>query len=345
MRSDAEILKSIPKTEIHLHLEGLASPKTLWHLIETRGIDIGIHSQEELNKRFRINSLNEFVDLFVNVIQNSIQIDEDLNYLIGDAQKYLQENNIRYAEIFYSPTKLIRNGIPYKDIVRRLTAGAERIEEEIGCVVRYITDVSRSFGPRNAMKNLNNHLKYRTKAFIGIGLGGSESLHEAREFKHIFRKAIAHQCAIVAHAGEDSGPGGIWDVLRYLHIARIGHGVSAVQDKKLIDHLRESQIVMEICPTSNLYTGKYARNLATHPIRYFFDQGLYVTLNSDDPTPFNTSISDEYCKLLEAGLFNITELIQIIKNGVYATFLPQEQKDKLWGEVEQYLESTHLKLA
>lgn len=332
-----EVLKHAPKTEIHLHLEGLASRKTLWSLIKRGNIDIGITSQEELNERFRIHSLNEFVDLFVNVIQNSIQHGEDLDLLLQDAARYMQENTIRYAEIFYSPTKLVRNGIPYQEIVERLTAGARNIEQESGCVIRYITDVSRSFGPRNAMRNLQNHIKYRNEAFVGIGLGGSEHRYHAKEFRKIFKKAIAHKCEVVAHAGEDSGPEAIWDVIRNLGVQRVGHGISAVQDEELIKYLRDSQIVLEICPTSNLYTKRYAHSLTTHPIRYFFDQGLYVTVNSDDPTPFSTSINDEYCRLLKSRLFTFTEIIKLIKNGIYGTFLPQSRKNALWSETRDYL--------
>ena len=341
MQADAEILKAIPKTEIHLHLEGLASSETLWRLMQKRNIDIGIHSREDLSERLRIHNLNEFVDLFVNVIQKCIQTEEDIDYLLDDAKRYMQSNNVRYAEIFYSPTKLIRNGISYKDIVKRLTAGAERIETEIGSVIRYITDVSRSFGTKNAMNNLENHIKYRTEAFIGIGLGGSEKEHDAREFRKIFKKAAGQRCVLVAHAGEDSGPDAIWEVIRYLEVQRIGHGISAMEDQKLIAHLKQAQTVLEICPTSNLYTGTYARSLSTHPIRYFFDQGLNVTLNSDDPTPFSTSINNEYCKLLEAGLFTLPELIKILKNGIYGTFMPQKNQNALWNEVEQYLISQH----
>lgn len=331
------ILKGIPKTEIHLHLEGLASRKTIWSLIKKGSLDIGINSKEELDKRFHIHNLNEFVDLFINVIQNSIQHEEDLDFLLKDTQEYLLENNIRYAEIFYSPTKLTRNGIPYQQIIQHLTEGASRIEAETGCVIRYLTDVSRSFGPKNAMLNLKNHLKYSTDAFIGIGLGGSEEQYGAQEFRNIFRKAVSAGCTIVAHAGEDSGPRAIWDVLNYLGVQRVGHGISAAQDSALIDYLRQQQTVMEICPTSNLYTRKYAKSLDTHPIRYFFDQGLYVTVNSDDPTPFSTSLNSEYCRLLESRIFDLQELIVLIKNGIYGTFLPTKKQDAIWREAEQYL--------
>ena len=337
MYTDAEILTHIPKTEIHVHLEGLASVDTLWRLIDKHRIDIGITSKEELNERFRIHNLNEFVDLFINVIQICIQNEADLEYLMDDTHAYLQENNVRYAEIFYSPTKLLQNGMRYAEIVKRLTRGAERIEQESGIVVRYITDVSRSFGARNARYNLRNHLKYSSDAFVGIGLGGAEQKHAAQEFRRIFKKAAGKGCAVVAHAGEDTGAHSIWDTLKYLAIKRIGHGTSAIQDQKLIEHLRRSQTVMEVCPTSNLYTGKYAQSISAHPIRYFFDQGLNVTINSDDPTPFNTSITKEYHKLLDSGLFTIKELVQIVKNGIYATFLSADKKDALWGEVTAHL--------
>ena len=328
-----ELICAIPKTEVHLHLEGLASVDTLWNLIRQKNLRIGIDTREELVDRFRIHNLNEFIDLFVNVIQASINKKEDIDLLLVDARDYLLRNNIRYAEIFFSPTKLIRNGIPFEEMVDSLTVGAQKIETENGIQMRFITDISRSFGVRNARNNFLHHLRYASHIMIGLGLGGAEQSGGAKHFRRIFRRAKDRGMAVVAHAGEDGDAQNIWDAIRYLRVERIGHATSAAQDPDLMDYLRRTQIPLEICPTSNLYTGRYVHNISEHPIRLFYDQGLNITVNTDDPTLFHTELNQEYCKLLESGLFSIGELIKIIKNGIYATFLPQAQKDALWEQV------------
>ena len=330
-----ELICALPKTEIHLHLEGIASVNTLWHLIQTKNLKIGISTREELVDRFRIHSLNEFVSLFVDVIQACINTAEDLGLLLNDARDYLLENNIRYAEIFYSPTQLIRNGIPFENLVATLTDGAARIEEETGIVVRFITDVSRGFGVENAHNNFLNHLRHSSKSMIGLGLGGAERSSDVRDFRHIFREAAESGMAIVAHAGEDSGPKDVWKAIRYLGIERVGHGTSAMHDSALIDYFVETQLPLEVCPTSNLYTGRYVSTLSEHPVRLFYDRGVNVTINTDDPTLFCTGLNEEYCKLLDSSLFNLAEILHMMKNGVYATFLPLSRKNELWGQVEK----------
>ncbi len=328
------IVASLPKTEIHLHLEGLASVDTIWKLKQKHHLDFeGISSKEDLYKRFQVHTLNDFIDLFINVVQNSFQKEEDILLLIKDAKDYLNRNNISYAEIFFAPSKFVRNGFSYEKIVEILDEGAQKLFEEDKLQVKYIIDVSRTFGPENAMKNLDLTLKHKKDSVIGIGLGGAENKGPAKDYNRVFEKARKEGLHTVAHAGEDVGPESIWQAIEYLDIERIGHGISAIHDEKLQEKLVETQIPLEICPKSNIITGRFVTSYKDHPIRTFFDKGINVTLNTDDPTIFGAELIDEYMNLLTENIFTFKEVVQLLKNTVYATFLAEEKQNRIWNTI------------
>jgi len=333
-----KLLFRLPKTEIHLHLEGLASVETIWTLMKKNNIHHkDIKSKEDIKKKFNISSLEDFLDLFINIIQNSFIHENDIEYLLDDAKNYLLENNIIYSELFFAPSKFIKIGLDYKRIAEVLTDGAAKIKKKHNIEIKFLIDVSRSFGVENAMKNLDLVLANPSSTIIGIGLGGSEKGGPAKDYAPVFEKAISNGLHVVAHAGEDMGPQSIWDALNYLKVERIGHGISAIQDEKLMTYLLEKQIPLEICPTSNLFTRKYAQTLREHPIKPFFTKNMYVTINTDDPTIFSVNLIEEYMNLLTENIFSEEEIILIIKNGVFATFLPDSRKNEIWKVIETIL--------
>ncbi|MBT3275249.1 MAG: adenosine deaminase, partial [Spirochaetales bacterium] len=205
--------------------------------------------------------------------------------------------------------------------------------------MKFIIDVSRSFGLDNAMNNLNLTIANPFEHIIGIGLGGVEASGPAKDYESVFALAKEKGFHVVAHAGEDVGPESVWDAIKLLNAERIGHGISSIQDKKLLKFLVKKQIPLEVCPTSNLFTQKYVKVLEEHPIRAFFDQGIYVTVNTDDPTLFGIDLIDEYMSLTNKNFFSPSEIITLVKNNLYATFLPQETKDEIWRKAQAIIES------
>lgn len=340
LKSLRSLLAELPKTEIHLHLEALATVDTIWELMKKHQITYDdVSSKKDLRKKFNVKSLNEFIDLFINVIQNNFRVEEDLALLIRDARTYLKKNNIVYAEIFFAPSKFLGNGLKFEKIAEILDDGARQTFQEDGNEVKFMIDVSRSFGIENAQKNLDLTIANPRENIIGIGLGGAEASGPARDYKNVFARAVKNGFHIVAHAGEDVGPESIWDALKILKVERIGHGISAIQDEKLMDFLAETKTPLEICPTSNLFTQKYVKTLEEHPIRAFFDRGLNVTVNTDDPTLFGIDLVGEYMSLANMGFFTPAEILKMVKNNLYATFLPAERKDKIWKDIERIAES------
>ena len=333
-----ERILSIPKSEIHLHIEALASVETIWALKKKHKIHFkDIETIEDLQTAFKVTSLEAFLNVFINIIQVSFQEEEDLKYLIEDTKNYLVRNNIWYAEIFFAPSKLIRNGLSFEKMAKILDDGAKRIYKEKNITVKYIIDVSRTFGAENAMQNLDLTLKYIKPSFIGIGLGGSETNGPAVNFKEVFKKAIDNNLKVVAHAGEDVGPESIWSAIKDLGAQRIGHGISAIQDKKLLKYLQTNNLPLEVCPTSNFFTRKYCKDYSDHPIRELYDSGVMVTVNTDDPSIFGVELVEEYARLYDNKVFSEEEIITLIKNNLYATFLSKELKDEIWGNIKKEL--------
>ena len=328
-----KLLYNLPKTEIHLHLEGIASVNTIWSLMNKNKITHpDIKTKEDLERKFNIANLDEFIDLFINVIQSSFTEEDDIKLLIDDAENYLVDNNIVYAEMFFASTKFVSMGFDFGKIISILEEGAKEINRKHKREIRFLIDVSRSFGPENAMNNLDLTIKHKSPYIIGIGLGGSESKGPAEDYQEVFEKAAAHGFHVVAHAGEDVGPESVWNTIKYLKAERIGHGISSIYDEKLMNYLVEKQTTLEICPTSNLFTKKYVHTIEEHPVKEFFNRKMNITINTDDPTLFSVNLIEEYMNLYIHNIFSKKEIISLIKNNIYSTFLPINKKDELWDK-------------
>lgn len=199
--------------------------------------------------------------------------------------------------------------------------------------VKVIVDVSRSFGVENALQNLRSVIDYDSKNIIGIGLGGYEANGPAKDFVKVFKIAKENGFRTVAHAGEDVGPESIWDSIKLLGAERIGHGISAIYDEELMNYLAEKKIPLEICPTSNVFTKKYVKKYEEHPIKKFYEKGILVTVNTDDPTFFNVELIEEYWNLYEKLNFSLEDIKNLIINGFKASFLSEKKKKKFIKKV------------
>ena len=334
-----QLLLAVPKTEIHVHLEGLASVDTVWSLIQKNKLSIpDVGSEDDIRRKFRVKSLEQFIDLFLNVIQNAFREEGDVKLLFTDALNYLRRNRIVYSEIHFAPSMFLKNGHSFDRLMAILDGGAKDLARE-GYEVRFIIDVSRTFGVRNAMKNLELTLGNRIPSIVGIGLGGQESSGPARDFVPVFEKAREAGLRVVAHAGEAVGPESVRDAVERLGAERIGHGISSILDASVMDLLQDRRIPLEVCPSSNLFTGHYATTLRNHPIGPFLERGLWVTVNTDDPTIFGVDLVDEYLGLISEGVFDLEQTIQLLRNGVYASFLPSAAQDRIWRDARSAIEA------
>lgn len=321
-----EFLRAIPKTELHLHMEACISKDTLAGLLDRNNMPYDLSEIEAL---YKFTNLQEFIKLFLFIL-DAIKTPDDFTLIFRNLRKYLEENNIRYAEVFFAPSKLIQNGIDFGELAQTLDKLARESRLEGGPDVRYLVDVSRTFGPENASKNLQRVLTSKTNSIIGIGLGGAELMGPARDYKEVFAQALAEGLHAVAHAGEDDGPWSVRDSIELLHAERIGHGISAIQDPTLLELIQRKEVPIEICVTSNIFTGKYVRREQDHPVRRYYDDGILCNINTDDPEIFDVSLTDEYFKLYRHLNFSVTEIVDLVRQGIYTSF--HTGKVQLWRE-------------
>ncbi|MBN2618458.1 MAG: adenosine deaminase [Spirochaetales bacterium] len=323
-------LRDVPKTEIHLHIEAVTTANTVWKLIHKHNTKLeNIGSIEDLESKFNVTSLTDFIDLFINIVQKSFKEAGDFDLLMDDLRSYLNSNGIVYTEVYLAPTTFIKNGIDFSEIVSVLNKHADLIYKEDNIDIKFIIDVSRGFGLDNAMKNLDLTIANRTPRIIGIGLGGAEKVGKAEIFAPVFEKAIKEGFRVVAHAGEDDDYTSINSAINNLKVERIGHGISAMENEECMDSLKKLQIPLEICPTSNLFTQTYVKKIEDHPVKKFYNRGIFVTINSDDPTLFGTTLLAEYALLIQNKIFTKKEIGQLIINNLRATFMDQDLKDSL----------------
>jgi len=316
-------LRKIPKAEIHLHAEATISRQTIQAFLDRR--PDSKTNPIDVDSLFSYNTLKGFLTSFI-YVQGLIEKLSDLTLVFEDAAKYLKDNNIVYGELFFSPSMFIRKGLQFPAMLDAIQASIDTIQKRDHLTIKLIIDLSRMFGVENAQTNLDSTLGHQTPMVIGVGLGGDEEVGPAKLFGEVFQVAKARGLHVVAHAGEVVGPESIWDSLNTLKVERIGHGLTAIQDPKLVKYLAEKRIPVEICLTSNIITQKYVTRAEDHPVRELFDQGVLVVINTDDPTFFNCTIIDEFWLLHTKLKFTMDEIKQLVINSFAASFLDAQQK-------------------
>ena len=324
-------LVSVPKTELHLHLEAVVSLCGIKKLYKNKYNQE--MSKEEQTELFSYDDLNGFIQAFLKV-QGLYSSVKDFNFVFDDLRKYLVKNGITYTEVFFAPSAFLKMGFKYEDMVKVFHKKITEIKEKYNITIKLLMDVSRTFGCDNAMNNYKLLKEYPCEDIIGIGLGGAESKGPAKEFAPVYEQAIKDGYHVVAHAGEDVGPESIWDSLNYLHVERIGHGVTAIQDEKLMDNLKETQVPVEICITSNTFTKKVVKQAKDHPVREFFDRGLMVNINTDDPVFFKTTLIDELWICYKELKFTMDEIKQLVKNSFISSFMSDKEKEEALKAVD-----------
>lgn len=323
-----KFFKNIPKAELHLHIEAVISFESIkkLYLKKNKGVSEK-EAEREIEKLFKYNDLNGFIQAFLKV-QDLYESVDDFDLVFEDLKNYLVRNGVVYAEVFSAPSAFIKKGFDFGEMTKNFQKNIQKIKKETGIEIKMLIDVSRTFGADNANQNLELVLKNRIPEIIGIGLGGSESKGPAKEFGAVYEKARANGLVTVAHAGEDCDAYSIWDSVNILKVSRIGHGITAIQDEKLMKHLADNKIAIEVCPTSNVFTKKYVKKLSEHPVRKFFDENILVTINTDDPLFFKVELLDEYWNAYSKIGFKKSELKKIIENSFTASFLSDEEKRK-----------------
>jgi aminodeoxyfutalosine deaminase len=327
----AAFIQALPKAELHLHLEGTVTPETLVDLSARHDSPLDLGQARAL---FRYTDFTGFLMAFKAVTEH-LRTADDYELATWRMLERLARQGIVHAEVYVSV------GVVYfwrRCEFEPLLAGMERAriraEAELGITAYWIFDAVRHFGPDEAARVFRKAAELRPAypSIVGIGIGGDERRTGAEPFRELYAEAREAGLRLTAHAGESVGPKGIWGALN-IGAERLGHALSAVHDPDLMGLLAERQIPLEICITSNLRTGCCVR-LEDHPVRRYFDAGLMVTLNSDDPALFASDLDGEYALAQDAFGFTPEHLRELAANSIEASFLPPERKVGILRRIE-----------
>jgi adenosine deaminase len=320
-------IKFMPKVELHVHLEGSIKFETLSHLSKRNNIQLPFKTEVEFKNFLKFKDFKHFLDIYT-FITSCLKTPDDYELISYQFGCDRAKQNIRYSEVTFSIfSNCHATGLSWQDILEALNHGRMRASKEFGVGWGWIFDILRD-EPESQTFVLDVLLNCKDSGVVGLGLTGQENKFSSDNFIKTFETAYKNKFGITTHAGEIAGSEVIWDAINLLHADRIGHGVSCVQDPQLIEFLKQKQIPLEICPTSNISIGVFS-NFESHPLRKLWDAGLLLTVNSDDPALFNTDLNNEYKILVDHFGFNINDLEKICLNALHASFLSEEQKQKM----------------
>jgi aminodeoxyfutalosine deaminase len=325
-------IDALPKVELHLHHVGSASPRTVLELASRHPDSRLPTTEEELRAFFEFRDFSHFAEIY-DAVNDVVRTPEDVATLVLGAARDLAAQNGRYVELTVTPYAHVRRGMPMPAVTEALDIAAKEALA-FGMRVAYIFDIPGQLGAPAARATLDHALGHPPQALVGFGLAGIEYDRAAYRdaFRDVFRSAIAAGLHSVPHAGEMTGPETIWEALDGLGAERIGHGISCLDDPRLVARLRAERIPLEICPTSNVRT-RQVPALAAHPLPRLRAEGLVVTLNSDDPPMFGTSLTQEYRAVAAAFGFGRAELAELARAAVRASFLPEQAKQEILAEI------------
>jgi adenosine deaminase len=348
----AHFIREMPKAEIHIHLEGAIQPETVLRLAERHhrmdllpGDDVA-----SIHRWFTFTDFPHFIDVFLTILK-LIRTPDDFALVAYENGADMAVQNIRYRELTITPnmhTHQENKGLAIEDVLDGLEAGRQRALREFGVEMRWIFDCSRTlsfpdkksgiYDPRPSQRTLEFALAGRDRGVIGLGLGGHEVGAPPEPFAGVFASAKAAGLLCVPHAGESMGPESIWGAVEALKADRIGHGVRAIEDPRLLQVLKERQIPLEISLTSNERLHVYD-SVQMHPFPHLDRMGLLVTVNSDDPPLFNTTLCREYELLATAFGYGRQDIVRLARNALVVSAADAELKSELLADFDKWTQA------
>jgi adenosine deaminase/aminodeoxyfutalosine deaminase len=337
-------IQSLPKAELHLHLEGSVDPATLVELsrryntplpTENNRYDVAgsgdVLTEDDVRSLYSYQDFNGFLMAFKSVTER-LRSPEDYELVTYRLMQKLRQQNVVHAEVYVSVGVIRWRGQPVEPIFEGMERGRERGQRDFGVSLLWIFDAVRHFGPQAASEVFDLAARLRERNVVAIGIGGDEARGPAEGFRDLYKKAADNGLRLTAHAGETTGPESVWGALN-IGAERIGHGLSAANDPELLEVMAQKQVPVEMCITSNLRTGA-CKGLQEHPVKKFFDEGLMITLSTDDPAMFQTSLNKEFEIAQQEFSFTEDHLRELARNSIEASFLPVEKKLRFMQQID-----------
>ncbi len=320
-------IDSLPKAELHLHIEGTFEPELIFKLAERNKVKLPYESVDTLRDAYQFTDLQSFLYLYYECM-NVLKTEEDFAELANAYFERASKQNVVHAEIFFDPQAHTSRGVPFRTVIDGLWAAVKDSKKNFGISTKMIMCFLRDLTAESAMETLNHAIPYGDR-IVAVGLDSAEVGNPPSKFAEVFAKARAEGFEATAHAGEEGPPEYVWEALNILKVKRIDHGVRSMEDPKLVQHLVETATPLTVCPLSNIKLRVFD-NMKDHNIKEMLNAGLKATINSDDPAYFGGYIRENFRSIAEALDLKQDELRTLAMNSINASFLnPAERQEYL----------------
>ena len=323
MEDIAKFIREVPKTELHLHIEGTLEPELMFDLAKRNGIKIPYSNVNEVKSAYNFSNLETFLNIYYEGSKVLIN-EQDFFDLTWSYAVKCREDNIVHTEIFFDPQAHLSRGIKFETVINGINKALLKANKEFGLTYKIIMCFLRHLDEKSAFKVLDQAIEHKDK-IIAVGLDSSEKGNPPSKFKNVFKKAIKEGFLTVAHAGEEGPPEYIWEAINLLEVKRIDHGVQCLKDEKLTKELIKKQIPLTVCPLSNIKLCVF-KDLKEHNLKDMLNAGLMVMVNSDDPAYFGGYLNENLVKSQAALNLSKNELKTLIINSFKSSFLSEEKK-------------------
>jgi adenosine deaminase len=337
MQSEEEYIRGLPKAELHVHIEGTLEPELAFQLAKKHGIALPYATVEELRRAYRFADLQSFLDIYyagANVLRDA----DDFHALTLAYLRKAHEQGVVHVEIFFDPQTHTARGIALATVFNGLRRALSEAESQCGITCRLILCFLRHLSADEAMRTLEEALPYKD-AIAAVGLDSSEIGHPPSKFAEVFARARREGLMAVAHAGEEGPPSYIYEALDILQVRRIDHGVRCEEDPQLVGRLARERMPLTVCPLSNVKLNVFTR-IENHNLRRLLEQGVCVTLNSDDPAYFGGYVLENYLAVHRGLGLPRSQLVVLARNSIEASFLPDSAKSRWFGAIDAYTRGT-----
>ena len=326
----AALIHTIPKAELHLHIEGTLEPALMFELARRNHVTLPYDSVDAVRRAFVFSDLQSFLDIYYAACSVLCQ-EQDFYDLACAYLERAAAQNVRRAEIFFDPQTHTERGVPLEAVIGGLHRALQDGRARFGISSALILCFLRHLSADAAMSTLQEALPYR-HAFIAVGLDSSEVGHPPETFRAVFEKALGEGLLTVAHAGEEGPPAYVWQALDALHVQRIDHGVRCLEDPSLVERLVAEQVPLTVCPLSNVKL-RVVPTLERHPLKKMLEHGLRATVNSDDPAYFGGYVEANFRAARAALDLSAGDVITLARNSFEASFLPAEDRLRILQEL------------
>ncbi|ENV76112.1 adenosine deaminase [Acinetobacter ursingii] len=330
--NQVELIRVLPKAELHVHIEGTFEPELMFEIAQRNHIQIPYQSVEEIKQAYNFHNLQSFLDIYY-AGANVLVHEQDFYDLAWAYFEKCAEDKVVHTEMFFDPQTHTERGVEFATVLNGLKRACTDAKDKLGISSQLIMCFLRHLSEEDAFKTLEQALAFRDD-IIAVGLDSSEVGHPPSKFERVFAKAREAGFLIVAHAGEEGPPEYVWEALDLLRVNRIDHGVRSDEDPALLQRLIDEKMPLTVCPLSNLKLC-VVEDMAEHNIHRLLKQGVHVTINSDDPSYFGGYMNDNFLAVHTALNLSNDELKQLAINSFEASFIDSAEKQKWIATIQQ----------